>query len=194
MLDALGVEKFVITGHDWGGWVAQLVALRVPERVTRIAILNMVPVWGDARRTLPQAWRFGHVLLNASPKLGAAWQRAGFVDRALLGVPAEDRPVFADRFREPARARAAQLVYRTFLLRELGGAVGGRYADQRLRAPTLVLHGRKDPVIRPSMVEGFRAHADDLRIDWVDDAGHFIVDERPELVRDRLVTWFSRGA
>jgi pimeloyl-ACP methyl ester carboxylesterase len=188
-LDALGVDDFSVAGHDWGGWVAQLLALRAPGRVRRMAVLNIPPVWGDVRRTLPHAWRLGHIALNATPVLGAAWQRTGLMRKALLGVPPADRDVYAERWREPARARGAQLLYRTALLRELPAL--GRYRGQRLTAPLLVLHGKDDPVIRPQLVEGFRDHADDVRIEWVDGAGHFVVDEQPSLVRDRLAAWFS---
>ena len=41
MLDALGVEQFQLVGHDWGGVVAQEIALAVPGRVQRLVILNI---------------------------------------------------------------------------------------------------------------------------------------------------------
>ena len=55
--------------------------------------------------------------------------------------------------------------------------------------PTLVLHGTGDPVVRPFMVEVFRDHADDVEIEWVDGTGHFIADEQPALVAERVIAF-----
>jgi len=57
--------------------------------------------------------------------------------------------------------------------------------------PTLQLHGADDPVLRPSMLPGFEEHADDMRLELVADCGHFIVDERPELVAERAREFFA---
>jgi pimeloyl-ACP methyl ester carboxylesterase len=190
-VDALGHEQFALAGHDWGGWVTQLLATGHPDRVTRVAILNIAPIWGDVRRTLPRAWRFAHVGLNATPVLGRRWQQTPLMEKALLGVPPEDRPVFAARFRDPARAAGGAALYRAFLTQELPALLRGRYDDRRLTQPTLVLHGEDDPVIRPALLETFRAHADDLKIELVPRTGHFVVDERPERVSARLQSWFA---
>ena len=41
LLDALGVGEFQLVGHDWGGVVAQEVALAIPERVSRLVLMNI---------------------------------------------------------------------------------------------------------------------------------------------------------
>ncbi|STZ40372.1 epoxide hydrolase [Mycobacteroides abscessus] len=43
--DALGLESFDLVGHDWGGWTAQLVALKAQSRIRRLVVLNIPPVW-----------------------------------------------------------------------------------------------------------------------------------------------------
>ena len=63
--------------------------------------------------------------------------------------------------------------------------VTGRWRDQRLTAPTLILFGEQDRYISPRLLEGGEAHGDDIRIELVPDSGHFIVDEKPELVIER---------
>jgi len=187
-LDALGVGRFAIAGHDWGGWTAQLLALRAPERVTRMAVLNIAPVFRGMGGTLPHAWRLTYQLPLAAPLLGPRVQR--LATSRLPGVARADAAVYAERFRDPARARAGAEVYRASLAHDLPAVAAGRYDAGRLRAPLLVLHGLGDPVVRRSMVEGFRRHADDLRIEYVEGTGHFIVDERPDLVNERLLAHF----
>jgi len=70
---------------------------------------------------------------------------------------------------------------------------GGRYDGQRLTAPTLVLHGTADPVIRPAAVEAFAEHADHLELVWLHGAGHFVVDERPAEVAARVGAFLDAG-
>lgn len=48
------------------------------------------------------------------------------------------------------------------------------------------LHGMKDPVITPTLLRGYEERMPDLQVETVDDVGHWIVDQRPQLVLDRL--------
>jgi pimeloyl-ACP methyl ester carboxylesterase len=157
--------------------------------VERLALLNIMPLWPDLRVLAPNAWRFAYAAFNAAPLIGRVWQQTPLLERALVGVPPEDRSEFAAPFREPARAKAGQAYYRTALLRD-APILASRYADKRLTMPTYVLHGAQDPVIRPEFLPGFSEHGDDVRIDLIPDAGHFIADEQPDLVADRLGRFF----
>jgi pimeloyl-ACP methyl ester carboxylesterase len=56
-----------------------------------------------------------------------------------------------------------------------------------------MLFGAEDAVISPRQLAGFEEHADDMRLELVPDCGHFIADERPDLVADRALELF-RGA
>jgi pimeloyl-ACP methyl ester carboxylesterase len=94
----------------------------------------------------------------------------------------EDLEVFAARMREPARARAASSLYRGLILPEVGRIAMGRYRDRRLTTPTVVLSGADDPVMRPEFLGGYEDRADDLTIEVVPNASHFIPDEQPAAV------------
>ena len=189
LLDALGIERTTLVGHDWGGWTSQLIALRAPERVERLVLCNIASVWPPSRvKTALNLWRFGYQVVGV-PVLGPAIQRSGLMRRGLPGVPEEDRAEFAALLREPGRAEAASALYRTFATREAPAVGAGRYTGQRLTMPTLVLHGTGDPVVRPFMVEVFRDHADDVEIEWVAGTGHFIADEQPALVAERVIAF-----
>jgi pimeloyl-ACP methyl ester carboxylesterase len=76
-------------------------------------------------------------------------------------------------------------MYRTFNLRETWPIARSRYADARLTVPTLLLFGEDDFVLRPSMLGGYEKHAEEMRVELVPDCGHFIADERPDLVAAR---------
>lgn len=190
LLDALGIDRFSVAGHDWGGWTAQLLALRAPERVRRMALLSIVPVSGQLRRTLPHAWRAAYQLPLATPVVGPTIQRR-FLSPFFTGLDRAMREVYEAPFREPARAAAGSLVYRDFLRRDLRWSATGRYDGLRLPSPLLVISGSRDPVVRPSLVEGFRDHADEVRLERFERIGHFVVDQRPEQVTRLLLDHLS---
>ena len=92
---------------------------------------------------------------------------------------------------EPARARAASQVYRSFLVEDAPSILRGSYRGQRLRQPILVLHGADDPVLPVKKVADLPQHADDARVEPVEGVAHFIVDEEPELVAERAEAFFA---
>jgi pimeloyl-ACP methyl ester carboxylesterase len=193
VLDELGLQQVKLVGHDWGGWIGFLLCLRAPERVKRFLALNIPHPWQNFGGTLPHIWRFWYQWVTSAPFLGYALHRSGRFTRAILRLGVHDRTVwdaqtiaaFTSNLAEPDRARAAVRLYRDFTLRELLPIGLGRYRDTRLTVPTLLVFGTEDMAIRPSQLRGYERHADDMRVELVPGCGHFIVDERPELVADR---------
>jgi pimeloyl-ACP methyl ester carboxylesterase len=193
VLDELGLERVKLVGHDWGGWIGFLLGLRAPQRFERFLALNIVPPWANTRNIVSHAWRFWYQQMVLAPGIGYALHRRGdFVQRVLVGGSevkgAWDEATlraFADNLAEPARARAAVQIYRVFNWREALPIARGRYAEQRLTVPTLLVFGVDDFVLRPSMLAGYQRHADQMRVELVEGCGHFIADERPDLVAAR---------
>jgi pimeloyl-ACP methyl ester carboxylesterase len=93
--------------------------------------------------------------------------------------------VYADRFRDPVCARAATDTYRTFLLRELPSAASNP-ERRRATVPIRALFGVRDFAVHYSLASPDTANADDYTFEPVD-TGHFVIDERPDLVRARLI-------
>lgn len=193
VMDALGLERVKLVGHDWGGWIGFLLCLREPQRFERYLALNILPPWVNMRNLVGHAWRFYYQQLILAPGLGYRLHRGGtFVRRILVGASTDksvwteqDLDAFANNLTEPARARAAVQMYRVFNLREALPIARGRYAEARLTVPTLLLFGEDDFVMRPSMLGGYQKHADQMRVELVPGCGHFIADERPDLVEAR---------
>ena len=75
-----------------------------------------------------------------------------------------------------------------FLTREIGRGGGGR-----LRVPTVLMTGAADPVVRPIMVAGRERWADDLTVEVVRGCGHFLPEERPDLVAERARSFLRLG-
>jgi len=197
LLDAMGLERVRLVGHDWGGFAGFLLCVRAPERVDRYVAMNTGHPWLQASgRQLLQLYKLWYQALLASPVLGRRAVRKMVETIYKVGVnnervsPDEWRH-FVDQFREPERANATVQIYRTFLTREMPGIARGRYADKRLQVPTLYLHGEHDPVIKPENFDAVAKHADEFRIEIVPDAGHFVAEEAPDDVLKALLGFFS---
>jgi len=191
LLDALGVDRVRLIGHDWGGYAGFLLAARHPARVRAYLACNTPHLWTKVRPALlKDAWRTSYAWVLASPLGPALLQRTDLVKRSLLrdtrgtGFTDADLEAFAGQWRADERARAAQLLYRSYL--RILATAPSRPAEPELRVPTHLLFGRRDVAIAPSLVADFPG------VEFVD-AGHFVVDERPELVARRARDVFARA-
>lgn len=198
LLDAMGLDRVRLVGHDWGGFAGFLLCLRAPERVERYVAMNTGHPWLRASgRDLLQLYKLWYQALLASPVLGRRATRKLVETIYKVGldkerVSPEEWQQFVDQFSEPARANATVQIYRTFLTREMPAIARGRYTE-RLRVPTLYLHGENDPVIKVENFDVVKEHADDFRVELVPGAGHFVADEAPDEVLTRLLGFVSAG-
>jgi pimeloyl-ACP methyl ester carboxylesterase len=200
-LDELGVERFKLVGHDWGGFAGFLMALRAPERVEKLLAISIIHPWiragGGPVATVKQLLGASYQFIIGSPVVGRqVVQRTPFM-KILLSrgsaypLPDDVRDAYVERWRDPKRAAATSAIYRTLLLREIRGILGGRYRDHRLTVPTVLVYGNRDPVIHGERLRGWEEHADDMRIVEVD-GGHFLPDEQPTVVAEQALALFSR--
>jgi pimeloyl-ACP methyl ester carboxylesterase len=195
LLDTLELDRVRLAGHDWGGWIGFLLCLDEPERIARLVAFSIVPPWASReQRNLRELWRLAYQVPLALPRLGRSAVERGAARLILRSerdaFTAEELEIFFSRLRGD-RARASELLYRTFLLGELAPVVAGRYRGSALTVPSLLVVGERDPVIPPRTVRSQAAQSDALELEVVPDAGHFIVDEKPELVADRVSAFFA---
>jgi pimeloyl-ACP methyl ester carboxylesterase len=198
LLDALEIESVRLIGHDWGGWTSFLLGLQHPDRIERMVVCNAPHPW--PRREpglLLEIWRSWYAAAVATPLLGPRLLQqtdfvAGIFRRGNSGTPFSDADLqnYLGRFRDPQRARAASGLYR-YYLRAFGEGLRGRFDSARLEVPTLMLFGADDLYVTPKALPGYEAHADDMQLEMVPDSGHFLVDEKPELVARRALAFLS---
>ncbi len=202
VMDELQLDRVHMVGHDVGGFLGFLICLRAPERVARYVSLNTGhPFVRPTPTALGTFWRFWYWPINGAPVLGPWLIRHALFSKALrrwftavqAGWSPEDGEVFLAPWREPAQALAASKTYRTYLLVDSPRVLLGRYRKVRLTVPTLMLHGNEDRILREPFLRGFEPFADDMRLELIPGAGHFIADENPDLVAERVLAFFGES-
>ena len=183
-----------VVGHDWGGVLALALAGERPELVRRLAVAN------TAWRQVPA--RALHVPAFATPVLPElVFRVAGrqVVDLMLrLGWKA-DRPLDPDRraeyeaaYSDPEKVSAMLGYYRAAARPRLRALLPGQpepAGQPRVAAErTLVVWGAGDPVLPVSLAEGIAKDlGPDTVVVTVPGAGHFVVEEAPDVVAEAVL-------
>ena len=195
LLDAMELPRVGLVGHDWGGWTGFLACLRAPERFRAFLALGIVhPFQRPSLGKALQGWRMAYQVPLSTPLVGQALMRAGLAEQLVrMGSRREvgDVRTYGEVFREPARARATEQVYRTFLLHEGRQVAAGRYADQRLTVPTRLINGDSDLISSRAVLDGWQRNADDMTVEILGGVGHFVPEEAPEVVAERAIALFG---
>jgi pimeloyl-ACP methyl ester carboxylesterase len=205
LLDAVGAERAVVVGHDWGGGVAWTIAQAFPERVAALAVLNCPPpsVLRDSYlrnpRQLARSWYVFFFQLPLLPErfvagrvprmlVGGSYNRKAW-NRALL-TPYSDAFATADDVHGPINwYRGA--------FRSLRHPAGP--GAQRITAPVLIIWGVHDQFLGQELVssESLRpvlSYANEPDLVLVEEAGHFVQNEAPDEVNRALLEWLARHA
>ena len=201
---ALGHARFAVAGHDRGGRVAYRLALDHPEAVTRLAVLDIVPtgeVWARADDRF--AFIYWHWSFLAQP--------APLPERLILSDPdgfwlVVQRMGVKSDSRYPEEVVAAYRAHCTdrqvveaicedyragaTIDRQLDEADRGR---RTIACPTLALWGADGalPLFYPDPLELWRDLAPQVSGRAVGGAGHFLVEDEPEVVGGELLDFFS---
>jgi pimeloyl-ACP methyl ester carboxylesterase len=202
LLDCLGLDRVRLVAHDWSAIVGFQLAIHHPERIEQYVSLATPHPWIRFRPAMLRgAWRLWFQPVIATPGVGPRLLARGDqrLARYLLEQDgaggalrsAEDREAFLAPLRQPERARAGSAIYRGLILPELRRIVTGAYRESRLVVPTLVLYGTADPALVPNVHGGHEAYADDLAVEPIEGASHFLADQRPDPVADRILAFFG---
>jgi haloacetate dehalogenase len=201
VMDKLGFAKFDLAGHDRGGRVSYRLALDHPEKVRRLAVLDVIPVseaWGHADEKFAMTfWPWG--LLS---------QKAPLPEKYLSGVPdavfdnpfgqgsfgPEVKAEYIETLRDPTRAHAICEEYRAAASLDIEHDRTDQKESRRITCPMLHLWAAGGP-----LDTFYEQHGGALGIwrKWADNVqgqamkgGHFFPEENPvetaEILRNFL--------
>lgn len=209
LLDALGLDRVRLAGHDWGAFTGFLLCLDAPDRISHFAAAGMSHLWVkppelSVGAIVKQARRLAYMGLLAAPVLGGQIvQRAPGFTRAVFHASAahpsrtwtdEELDQYVAQWNEPDRAAATVGIYRSFLTRELRELATGGFRDRTMQQPAVLFCGVADPVIRPNDLGGYERNAPNLRLEVVEDAGHWLPEEAPEALLEGMLTLYAQPA
>lgn len=171
VLDALGIEQAHVVGASMGGMIAQRVAIDGPERVLSLTSIMSSSGAKDLPSASPDVIR---VLLERVPKgdLAVAMDRSVRLYK-LIGSPGFPTPE-AD-LRERVKASLARAHHPRGVLRQMLaiGADARRCQElMQIEAPTLVIHGRDDPLVPLACGEDTARRIRGARMEIIDGMGH----------------------
>jgi len=200
LADALGLDRFTLAGHDWGGAIAWLAALQHPGRVARLVIAN-APHPLIFQRSLfdDPAQREASQYIRAfrdpqfETKLGAMGLEKFFEISFMRHadgqkLTAEERQIYLDQWRTPGAFTAMLNWYRAATVivpapdEEPARPAFLDAPFPSLKMPVLVVWGMGDTALLPVQLDGLAEYVDDLRIVEVPESGHFVTWEAPDTV------------
>lgn len=185
LLGELGVDRVSLVAHQWGAVVAALLAVRWPERVERITLLNPLPlIEGFRWPAIASWWRrpvLGELIMGSTTK--------GMVIRALRrGVqhpeawPPERLAEVWEHF-DQGTQRAILRLHRGTPEVALEGVL------EALPMPVAVIWGDRDPWLESELGDAYAARLQTGTIEHAD-AGHWPWLDRPDVI-DRVAELIS---
>jgi len=195
VLAASTFDRVALVGHDWGAAVAWHVAGMAPERLRRLAILN-VPhpkVMIDTLRSdVDQLRRSGYILFFQLPWLPEyVLSRHDFAGLTKMLRASGHRDTFTDAdveqyraaWRKPGAVTAMVNWYRAAGRRALWSSP----STGRIDVPTLVIWGAQDVALRATMAQPSADLCRAGRLAMIDDATHWVQHDAPDRVNRLLL-------
>jgi len=175
MFDQLGLDAPALVGHSFGGMVAAELAATNPRRVGKLVLINPLGLWRDDTP-------IKNYMVTPQAELDALF----FHDR--------NHPARKLVFMNPEEADS--IIRVSWALACTGKFIwpipdkGLRKRTHRIAAPTLIIWGQQDGLVRPTYAEEFRKLIRGSRVELVANAAHMAPLEQPaavaNLVRDFL--------
>lgn len=200
LLKVLGHDRYFIGAHDIGAWVAYPYAARHGDEVRRLVLLDANIPGVTLRPTVdvgPDNWKNWHFFFHPVPDLPEAlltgrerlyiewfFHRKTANPAATFSVADIDE--YERVYRMTGNLRGALAYYRAVFedIRQ-----NQELADVRLRTPILALGG--DVGMSPNIFEAMKPLGENVQGGVIADCGHYMPEEQPEIIAERMRAFFA---
>lgn len=206
LAEHLGHQKMILVAHDWGGAVAWAIAMRHPEWLEKLIIINAPHAAIFARELLnnPDQQKASQYMLTfRSPQAETilSENNYGWLTNALFKwgskwkMTAEIRQKYIEAWSQPGALTGALNYYRASPLYPPASEKDKEGIKKimdlpremfTIRVPTLVIWGELDQALLVGNLDGLEQYVDDLTIKRIPDATHWIIHEQPEVVNSLI--------
>ncbi len=203
VLDAMQVKECLLVGHDWGGIVAQEMAIAAPERFRALVLMNIalinnlrgnMEVIENQRSTSGFAIWYQHFQQTDLPgKLIPGNERhwLGYFLQSWGGeFPPDSFEEYVRMYSIPGTPETGANYYRA-LNDDVGRWAG--LSEHVYPMPGLYIYGKRDPVITPDYLNHHEDCFKQIEVAELE-AGHFVQEEQPTQVAEHLNRFFDRHA
>jgi epoxide hydrolase 4 len=194
--DQLGQERIFLAGHDWGAAVAWSVALLRPERVAKLAILNvphpsvMRRYLMKNRRQLRKSW---YMFFFQLPYLPEAFLSASNFRRGIASLAGSSRPgTFSEDDLAQYPAAWSQPGALTAMINWYRAAFRcpATFPDRMVRVPTRILWGVRDRFLMAEMAQDSLRYCTQAELITFPEATHWLQHEESTRVSELLIDFF----
>jgi len=179
-------KKFVLAGHDWGGFVAWAFASAHPEALEKLVIINAPhpAVFARLLTSDPAQKKASEYMemfrsdeaehfLSANNFDVLANKVVAFGSKN--GLLPEDKPEYIKAWSQPGALTGGLNYYRANRLSAASAGEASNPSSFMVNVPTLVIWGEKDPAMVPQNLDGLREFVPQLTIKRIPDASHWLV-------------------
>jgi pimeloyl-ACP methyl ester carboxylesterase len=189
LTDALGLGRFHLVGHDVGGGIAQIFAVKNQGRLLSLTLVNSVAYdFWPVQPIITLRTPIIRQLAMATIDLGALRQilKLAFYRKELLTEE------LVNSFAAPISSRKGRRSFLNFA-RALDNNHLLEIADRlkRLDVPVLVIRGDADPFLTSAIVEKLVRELPHCRLERIDTASHYIMYDEPEWLAEKLMAFFD---
>jgi pimeloyl-ACP methyl ester carboxylesterase len=198
LIDAAGVAKARVVGHDWGGVVGWWLGIKHPQRLERLALLNIphpLVMEQTLRHSSVQRKKSRYIFFFQLPWLPerlfsrndfAYAERSLRVSSRSGTFSDEDVARYKEAWSQPGAVRSMLHWYRAALR-----ARPRRPDNPRVTVPTMLIWGTQDRFLDPEMAPSSIALCDQGRLELISEATHWVQLEEPERVNRLLVEFLT---
>lgn len=198
LMHHLGFRRFALAGHDRGAYTAFRLAMDFPQAVTRLAILDALPILEALERCDARFaalwWHWFFFAQREKPERAILADPGRWYGGSAEAMGAENYADFRAAIHDPAVVHGMLEDYRAGLGIDRAHDEADRQAGRKIACPLLVLWSLRDDLelLYGDVLGVWRNWADDLRGRGID-SGHHVAEEAPEELARELSEFFRES-